>query len=268
MIHPARGGFSSIISFGAHWPAVLVAAVSCSAVLVAAVSLAAVLVAAVSLAELLVAAVSCSAVLVAAVSLAAVLVAAVSLAAVLVVAVSCSAALVAAESLAAVLVAAVARPLGQVRRWRHPPVYRPLVNLSTMEERHIIVTYRLDRTTILELRAQLEPDLMSAIRHSTGIPPLVQVLAAVCTTNGIPRLKDRCVDSWVVIVWAYSCWRDGVGFVIASLSLSFGVADLCGYLDFGGFRAVGHNGCGGIPRPARCVGSLLHGGKQHLPPML
>ncbi|KAJ1136857.1 hypothetical protein NDU88_003271 [Pleurodeles waltl] len=28
------------------------------------------------------------------------------------------------------------RPLGHVRRWRHPPVYRPLVGLSTMEERH------------------------------------------------------------------------------------------------------------------------------------
>ncbi|KAJ1085070.1 hypothetical protein NDU88_005203 [Pleurodeles waltl] len=69
-----------------------------------------------------------------------------------------------------------ARLLGQMMRWRHPPVYRPLVDLSTMEERHIIVTYRLDRATIQELCAQLEPDLMSAIRHPTGIPPLVQVL--------------------------------------------------------------------------------------------
>ncbi|KAJ1174978.1 hypothetical protein NDU88_000269 [Pleurodeles waltl] len=72
-----------------------------------------------------------------------------------------------------------ARPLGQVRRWRHPPVYRPLVDLSTMKERHVIVTYRLDRTTILELCAQLEPDLMSAIRHPTGLPPLVQVLSVL-----------------------------------------------------------------------------------------
>ncbi|KAJ1187121.1 hypothetical protein NDU88_003900 [Pleurodeles waltl] len=62
-----------------------------------------------------------------------------------------------------------ARPLGQVMRWRHPPVYRPLVDLSTIEERHVIVTYRLDRATIQELCAQLEPDLMSAIRHPTGI---------------------------------------------------------------------------------------------------
>ncbi|KAJ1166228.1 hypothetical protein NDU88_006636 [Pleurodeles waltl] len=62
-------------------------------------------------------------------------------------------------------------------RWRHPPVYRPLVDLLTMEERHVIVTYRLDRATIQELCAQLEPDLMSAIRHPTGIPPLVQVLS-------------------------------------------------------------------------------------------
>ncbi|KAJ1203439.1 hypothetical protein NDU88_007225 [Pleurodeles waltl] len=64
-------------------------------------------------------------------------------------------------------------------RWRHPPVYRPLVDLSTMEERHIIVTYRLDRATIQELCAQLEPDLMSAIRHPTVIPPLVQVLSVL-----------------------------------------------------------------------------------------
>ncbi|KAJ1109026.1 hypothetical protein NDU88_006395 [Pleurodeles waltl] len=61
---------------------------------------------------------------------------------------------------------------------------------------------------------------------------------AVCTANGILRLKDRRVDSWVVIVWADSCWRDGGGFVIASLSLTFGVADLCGCLYFGGFRDV------------------------------
>ncbi|KAJ1188394.1 hypothetical protein NDU88_005155 [Pleurodeles waltl] len=91
---------------------------------------------------------------------------------------------------------------------------------------------------------------------------------AVCTASGIPRLKDRHVDSWVVIVWAYSCWRDGGGFVIASLSLTFGVADLCGCLDFGGFRAVGHNDRGGIPPPRRCVGGLLHGCKRLLPPKL
>ncbi|KAJ1082243.1 hypothetical protein NDU88_002411 [Pleurodeles waltl] len=54
-----------------------------------------------------------------------------------------------------------------------------LVDLSTMEERHVIITYRLDRATILELCAQLEPDLMSAIRHPTGIPPLVQVLSVL-----------------------------------------------------------------------------------------
>ncbi|KAJ1203204.1 hypothetical protein NDU88_006997 [Pleurodeles waltl] len=48
-----------------------------------------------------------------------------------------------------------------------------------MEERHVIVTYRLDRATIQELCAQLEPDLMSAIRHPTGIPPLVQVLSVL-----------------------------------------------------------------------------------------
>ncbi|KAJ1201392.1 hypothetical protein NDU88_005203 [Pleurodeles waltl] len=92
----------------------------------------------------------------------------------------------------------------------------------------------------------------------------MQVGAAVCTANGIPRLKDRHVDSCVVIVWAYFCWRDGGGFVLASLSLTFGVVDLCGCLTFGGFRDVGHNSCGGIPRPRRCVGGLLHGGAPYV----
>ncbi|KAJ1108079.1 hypothetical protein NDU88_005461 [Pleurodeles waltl] len=68
---------------------------------------------------------------------------------------------------------------GHVRRWQHPPVYRPLVDLSTMEERHVIITYRLDCATIQELCAQLEPDLMSAVRHPTGIPPQVQVLSVL-----------------------------------------------------------------------------------------
>ncbi|KAJ1179132.1 hypothetical protein NDU88_004368 [Pleurodeles waltl] len=64
-------------------------------------------------------------------------------------------------------------------RWRHPPVYRPLLDLLTMEDRHIIITYRLDRATIQELCDQLEPDLMSAIRQPTGIPPLVQLLSVL-----------------------------------------------------------------------------------------
>ncbi|KAJ1137011.1 hypothetical protein NDU88_003424 [Pleurodeles waltl] len=91
---------------------------------------------------------------------------------------------------------------------------------------------------------------------------------AVCTTNGILLFNGLRVDSWFVIVWAYSCWCDCVGFVITSLSLTIGVADLCGCLDFGGFRAVGHNDRGGIPQPRRCVGGLLHGGKRLFPPML
>ncbi|KAJ1179895.1 hypothetical protein NDU88_005126 [Pleurodeles waltl] len=70
-------------------------------------------------------------------------------------------------------------------RWRHPPVYRPLVDLLTTEARHVIVTYRLDRATIHELCAQFEPDLVSAIRHPTGIPPLVQVLSVLhCLASG------------------------------------------------------------------------------------
>ncbi|KAJ1153354.1 hypothetical protein NDU88_006115 [Pleurodeles waltl] len=69
------------------------------------------------------------------------------------------------------------RQLGHMRRWRNTPVYRPLVDLLTMEERHVIVTYRFDRPTIQELCTQLEPDVMSPIRHPTGIPPHVQVLS-------------------------------------------------------------------------------------------
>ncbi|KAJ1205383.1 hypothetical protein NDU88_000818 [Pleurodeles waltl] len=48
-----------------------------------------------------------------------------------------------------------------------------------MEERNVIVTYRLDLATIQELRTQLEPDKMSAIHHPTRIPPLVQVLSVL-----------------------------------------------------------------------------------------
>ncbi|KAJ1190558.1 hypothetical protein NDU88_007296 [Pleurodeles waltl] len=71
------------------------------------------------------------------------------------------------------------RQLGHVRRWRNPPVYRPLVDLLTMEKRHLIITYRFDRATIQELCTHLEPDLMSPIRHPTGIPPDVQVLSVL-----------------------------------------------------------------------------------------
>ncbi|KAJ1189917.1 hypothetical protein NDU88_006659 [Pleurodeles waltl] len=59
------------------------------------------------------------------------------------------------------------QPLRMNMRWRHPPVYRPLVDLASMEDRHIILTYRLDRATIQELCAQLERDLMSAICQPT-----------------------------------------------------------------------------------------------------
>ncbi|KAJ1195924.1 hypothetical protein NDU88_005189 [Pleurodeles waltl] len=86
------------------------------------------------------------------------------------------------------------RPLGHVRRWRHPPVYTPLVDLLTMEERHVIMTYRLDRATIQELCAQLEPDLMSAIRHPTGIPPLVQELTRAEERYNEAHVRTRRVN--------------------------------------------------------------------------
>ncbi|KAJ1191467.1 hypothetical protein NDU88_000783 [Pleurodeles waltl] len=70
--------------------------------------------------------------------------------------------------------------------------------------------------------------------------------AAVCTANRIPRLKDRRVDSWVVMAWAYFCWRDGGGLVIASLSLTFGVADFCGCRYFGVLPVVGQNDRAGV----------------------
>ncbi|KAJ1150309.1 hypothetical protein NDU88_003104 [Pleurodeles waltl] len=40
------------------------------------------------------------------------------------------------------------RQLGHLRRWRNPLVYRPLLDLLTMEERHLIITYRFDCATI------------------------------------------------------------------------------------------------------------------------
>ncbi|KAJ1137294.1 hypothetical protein NDU88_003707 [Pleurodeles waltl] len=92
--------------------------------------------------------------------------------------------------------------------------------------------------------------------------------AAVCTANGIPRFKDRCVASWVMIVWSYSCWRNGIGFGTASLSLTFGVADLCVCLYCGGLRAVSRNTCSGFLLPQWYVGGLRHGGKRDLPPGL
>ncbi|KAJ1108898.1 hypothetical protein NDU88_006268 [Pleurodeles waltl] len=85
--------------------------------------------------------------------------------------------------------------------------------------------------------------------------------AAVCTANGLPRLKDRCGDSWVVILWAYSCWRNGVGFGTASLSLTFGLADLCGCRYSGGFLSVRHITHRGIPPQSRYVDGCQHGGR-------
>ncbi|KAJ1174790.1 hypothetical protein NDU88_000081 [Pleurodeles waltl] len=99
------------------------------------------------------------------------------------------------------------RQLGHLRRWRNLPVYRPLVDLLTMQERHLIVTYRFDRATIQELCTQLEPDLMSPIRHPTGIPPDVQVLSGLhflasgsfqTTVAMVPFLQEDGPDDGVV----------------------------------------------------------------------
>ncbi|KAJ1134465.1 hypothetical protein NDU88_000917 [Pleurodeles waltl] len=74
---------------------------------------------------------------------------------------------------------------------------------------------------------------------------------AVCTTNGIPRLNDRRVDSWVVMAWACLCWRDGGGLVISSLSLTADEAAFRGCRVFGGLAVVGQNDRGGLPRLRR-----------------
>ncbi|KAJ1189240.1 hypothetical protein NDU88_005990 [Pleurodeles waltl] len=74
------------------------------------------------------------------------------------------------------------------------------------------------------------------------------------------------MDSWVVMAWTFFCWRDGGGLVIASFSLTFGVADFCGCRVFGGLPVAGQNDRGGLPWPRRCYGSLLTGGKRLLPP--
>ncbi|KAJ1192493.1 hypothetical protein NDU88_001800 [Pleurodeles waltl] len=61
-----------------------------------------------------------------------------------------------------------------------------------MEDRRIIIIYRLDRATIQELCAQFEPDLMSAIRHPTGesgYPNLSWLLTPV--RNARTRAEDR-----------------------------------------------------------------------------
>ncbi|XP_069092970.1 putative nuclease HARBI1 [Pleurodeles waltl] len=66
------------------------------------------------------------------------------------------------------------------RLWMsNTPVYRPLVNLATLEECHLIQTSRLNRVTIMELVAQLELDLLPAIHHTNAMPPTVQVLSVL-----------------------------------------------------------------------------------------
>ncbi|KAJ1099198.1 hypothetical protein NDU88_004302, partial [Pleurodeles waltl] len=62
-------------------------------------------------------------------------------------------------------------------RGRAPPVYRPLVELGTMVEHHMIVTYRLNRSTIHELCALL--DHVPANRNQHAIPTEVQVLSVL-----------------------------------------------------------------------------------------
>ncbi|XP_069059466.1 putative nuclease HARBI1 [Pleurodeles waltl] len=62
---------------------------------------------------------------------------------------------------------------------RNALLYRPLVDLATLEEQHIFQTYHLNCVTIMELVAQLEPDLLPAINLPNAIPPTVQVLSVL-----------------------------------------------------------------------------------------
>ncbi|KAJ1191771.1 hypothetical protein NDU88_001086 [Pleurodeles waltl] len=66
------------------------------------------------------------------------------------------------------------------------------------------------------------------------------------------------------MVWAYFCWRDGGGLVIASFPLTFGVADFCGSRVFGGLPVAGQNDRGGLPRLRRCYRGLLTGGASNV----
>ncbi|KAJ1097335.1 hypothetical protein NDU88_002459 [Pleurodeles waltl] len=68
------------------------------------------------------------------------------------------------------------------------------------------------------------------------------------------------------MAWAYFCWRDGGGLVIACFALPVGVADFCGCRVFGGLPVAGQNDRGGLPRPRRCYGGLLTCSKRLLPP--
>ncbi|KAJ1159473.1 hypothetical protein NDU88_012123 [Pleurodeles waltl] len=90
--------------------------------------------------------------------------------------------------------------------------------------------------------------------------------AAVCTANGKPCLKDRCVDSWVRMAWAYFCWRDGGGLVTSTFPPTAGLAVCCGCRIFGGLAAAGQNDRGGLPRRRQNYGGFLTGGKRLLLP--
>ncbi|KAJ1123807.1 hypothetical protein NDU88_002274 [Pleurodeles waltl] len=110
-----------------------------------------------------------------------------------------------------------------------------------MEERHLIITYRLDGTTIVELCAQLEPDLMSAIRHPTGIPPVVHML---------PGLYFLASGSFQTTVAIASGMSQPMFSNVLSRVLSALLKHMCSYIVFpqvedlptvkGDFSALGH----------------------------
>ncbi|KAJ1145386.1 hypothetical protein NDU88_011673 [Pleurodeles waltl] len=95
-----------------------------------------------------------------------------------------------------------------------------------MEVRYVIVTYRLDRATIQELCAQLEPDLMSAIRHPTGIPPLVQVLSVLhflASDSGYPNLSWLLTPVRHPRTRAEECYNEAHGRTRRIIERTFGL---------------------------------------------
>ncbi|XP_069061894.1 putative nuclease HARBI1 [Pleurodeles waltl] len=54
-----------------------------------------------------------------------------------------------------------------------------MVDLATLEERHIIQFYQLNPQTIMDLVRLLEPDLHPGIHHCNAIKPTVQVLSVL-----------------------------------------------------------------------------------------
>ncbi|KAJ1205585.1 hypothetical protein NDU88_001013 [Pleurodeles waltl] len=116
------------------------------------------------------------------------------------------------------------------------PAYRPLVDLATLEDRHIILTYRLDMSTITELCAQLEPDLISAIFTPMGSPLLCKCY--------------QCSISCQMSVDLAARMSQPMFSILLTIVLSALIKHMCSYIAFpqvenlgtvkAGFYTIGH----------------------------